>query len=137
MHLVYNLAQEEVRVEVRLPAISTGPIVKENSTAEADMPPPDIFEPCTQSAPDESAIGQSLGDLFGKQASPTKNYVCKEKNCKKRATFTHEAEDDDSIAILCADHAKNIPGTYICRQRSSVNEMFFFFFFFFVNCFQS
>ena len=91
------------------------PIVQETSTAEADMPPPDIFEPCTQSAPDESAIGQSLGDLFGKQASPTKNYVCKEKNCKKRATFTHEAEDDDSIAILCADHAKNIPGTYVAK----------------------
>lgn len=91
------------------------PIVQETSTAEADMPPPDIFEPCTQSAPDESAIGQSLGDLFGKQASPTKNYVCKEKNCKKQATYTHEAEDDDSIAILCADHAKNIPGTYVAK----------------------
>ena len=55
----------------------------------------------SQSPPDESAIVQSLGDLLGKQASPAKSYVniCNKKTCKKRATYTHEAQDDNSISI--------------------------------------
>ena len=58
--------------------------------------------------------------LWAQDASEALLYIgsiCKEKNCKKRAKYTHEfeAEDDDSIAILCADHAKNIPGTYVAK----------------------
>ena len=74
----------------------------------------DILEKCPQSPPDKSAVGQSLGELFGKQSSPVKAYLCNKKNCKK-ATFTHEAQEDDSIPVLCADHAKNLPGAYIAK----------------------
>ena len=65
--------------------------------------------------PDESAVGHSLGELFGKQSSPVKAYLCNENNCKKKATFTHKAQEDDSILVLCADHAKNLPGAYIAK----------------------
>ena len=27
----------------------------------------------------------------------------------------HEEQDDDSIPLFCADHAKNVPGTYIAN----------------------
>ena len=67
----------------------------------------------SKTAVDTSALGMSCGDLFGQpQTSPVKPDICREKSCKKKATFTLETEDDDSIGVLCAEHAKAIPGAY-------------------------
>ena len=67
----------------------------------------------SNNALDSSALGLSCGDLFGQpQTSLVKPDICREKSCKKKATFTLESEADDSIGILCPDQAKGIPGTY-------------------------
>ena len=56
----------------------------------------------SKTAVDTSAVGMSCGDLFGQpQTSPVKPDICREKSCKKKATFTLESEADDSIGILC------------------------------------
>ena len=55
----------------------------------------------SNNALDSSALGLSCGNLFG-QTSPVKPDICREKSCKKKATFTLESEVDDSIRILCA-----------------------------------
>ena len=62
---------------------------------------------------DTSAIGVSVGDLYGQpQTSPMKQDICREKSCRKKATYTVETEDDDSIKVLCKEYAKGLPGTY-------------------------
>ena len=78
--------------------------------------------------PDKSAVGQSLGELFGKQTSPVKSYTCNEKTCKKKAPFTHEAQEDDIIPVFCADHAKNLLGAYIAKGMMSIKWIFIYFF---------
>ena len=62
---------------------------------------------------DRSAVGKTIGDLFGEpQTSPAKLDICREKVCKKKATYTIETEEDDTIGVLCEEHAKGLPGTY-------------------------
>ena len=62
---------------------------------------------------DRTAVGKTVGDLYGQpQTSPAKQDICREKNCKKKATYTIETEEDDSIGVLCEEHAKGLPGTY-------------------------
>ena len=62
---------------------------------------------------DVTAVGKTVGDLYGQpQTSPAKQDICREKNCRKKATFTIETEEDDSIGVLCEKHAKGLPGTY-------------------------
>ena len=61
---------------------------------------------------------QSIGDLFGKpSASPTKQHICREESCRKKATYmcTIDMEDDDTVAVFCEDHAKHIPGVYLAK----------------------
>ena len=62
---------------------------------------------------DVTAVGKTVGDLYGQpQTSPAKQDICREKNCRKKATFTIETEEDDSIGVLCEEHANGLPGTY-------------------------
>ena len=62
---------------------------------------------------DNSALGLSCGNSFGQpQTSLVKPDICREKSCKKKATFTLKSEEDDSIGVLCAEHAKGIPVAY-------------------------
>ena len=62
---------------------------------------------------DTSAIGKSVGDLYDQlQTSPAKQDICREKSCRKKATYTVETQEDDSIGVLCEEHAKGLPGTY-------------------------
>ena len=62
---------------------------------------------------DRTAVGKTIGDLFGEpQTSPAKLDICREKVCKKKATYTIETEEDDTIGVLCEEHAKGLPGTY-------------------------
>ena len=57
---------------------------KKASTGDALITTGDILEKCPQSPPDESAVGHSLGELFGKQSSPVKAYLCNEKIARRR-----------------------------------------------------
>ena len=62
---------------------------------------------------DITAVGKTIGDLYGQpQTSPAKQDICREKNCRKKATFTIETEEDDSIGVLCKVHANGLPGMY-------------------------
>ena len=60
-----------------------------------------------------TAVDNTIGDLYGQpQTSPAKQDICREKICKKKkAMYTIETEEDDSIGVLCEEHAKGLPGT--------------------------
>ena len=63
-----------------------------------------------------SVSGKSIAELYGQQVtSPPKAYQCREKNFKKKATYTHEEEEDDSIPVLCEQHGKTLPGAYLAK----------------------
>ena len=57
------------------------------------------------------AAGKYIGEIFGKPlSSPVKPLQCREKTCKKKAVYTHEDEEDNSVPILCEQHRKNLLG---------------------------
>ena len=61
----------------------------------------------------EVKILHTIEDLYGQpQTSPAKQDICREKNCRKKATFTIETEENDSIGVLCEEHANGLPGMY-------------------------
>ena len=67
-------------------------------------------------SPTSTVIGKSIAELYGPQVtSPPKTFQCREKSCKKKATYTHEDEDDDSIPVLCEQHGKLLPGAYVAK----------------------
>ena len=88
-------------------------VVFEKAVQEVDNPD-FLSAPGTPEVQDVSQ--QSIGDLFGKpSASPTKQHICREESCRKKATYTIDTEDDDTVAVFCADHAKHIPGVYLAK----------------------
>ena len=88
-------------------------VVFEKAVQEVDNPD-FLSAPGTPEVQDVTQ--QSIGDLFGKpSASPTKQHICREELCRKKATYTIDTEDDDTVAVFCADHAKHIPGVYLAK----------------------
>ena len=82
---------------------------KETKELEDAMILTELFSPQV----DTSAARKSSGHLFGKpQTSPVKQDIFREKTCHKKATWTIKTEKDDSVGVLCTDHAKSTPGTY-------------------------
>ena len=71
-------------------------------------------------APEVADISQqSVGDLFGKPscAGLVQQHISREHSCRKKATYTIDidTEDDDTVAVFCAEHAKHIPGVYLTK----------------------
>ena len=68
---------------------------------------------------DSSVIGKSVGDLYGQpQTSPAKQDIYRKKTYRKisKATYIIETEEDDSIGVLCEEHAEGLPGTYKVKR---------------------
>ena len=92
-------------------------VVFEKAVQEVDNPD-FLSAPGTPEVQDVSQ--QSIGDLFGKpSASPTKQHICREELCRKKATYTIDmcTEDDNTVAVFkfCAEHVKHIPGVYLAK----------------------
>ena len=62
---------------------------------------------------DVSAVGRPLETCTAnhKQVRPSKTFA-ERKTVEKKVTFTIETEEDDSIGVLCEEHANGLPGTY-------------------------
>ena len=98
-------------------ATSNKPVLKEvafSKQVEEILDGDILTAPHTPEIP--NVAGKSCGEIFGKPpTSPVKVFQCNVKTCKKKATYTLETEDDDSIPLLCPEHAKNMPGAYLAK----------------------